>query len=92
MIDLGKGVSVDFKEHPYVFGIDGWDPIRIQKGEGRITGVSVDQLEIVLATIKGSRDGQKSNNGNVKQTATRKTRANGVRSTAARKDDRPSSK
>lgn len=65
MIYLGKGVSVDLLEHPYVFGIDGWDPIRIQKGEGRITGVSLAQLEIIIETVKGSRYEQKPDNADV---------------------------
>jgi len=92
MIDLGKGVSVDVLKHPYVFGIDGWDPIRIQKGEGRITGVSLEQLKLIVKTVEGSKDGQKPNNGNVKQATTRKTRADGVRSPKPRKDDGPKPK
>lgn len=56
MKDLGKGVSVDFIDHPYVFGIVGCDPIRIQKGKGRITGVSLEQLEVIIEAIKESAD------------------------------------
>lgn len=80
MIDLGKGVSVDVVKHPYVFGIDGWDPIRIQKGKGRITGVTVEQLKLIIKTIEGSKDGQKPNNGDAIKTTARKARSNGVRS------------
>ena len=92
MIDLGKGVSVDFLKHPYVFGIDGWDPIRIQKGKGRVTGVSLEQLKLIVKTVEGSDYGQKPNNGDAVKAASRKTRADGVRSTKSRKDDGYSTK
>ena len=91
MIDLGKGVSVDFKDHPYVFSIEGWDPIRIQKGEGRITGVSLEQLKLIIKAIEGSKDGQKSNNANVVKTSTRKVGADGVRGSKPRANDGHSS-
>ena len=92
MIDLGKGVSVDFLKHPYVFKIKGWDPIRIQKGSGRITGVSLEQLKIIVKTIEGSKDGQKSTNAVGVKDTTGKTRGDGVRGSKSRKDDGHSSK
>ena len=87
MIDLGKGVSVDFLKHPYVFGIEGWDPIRVQKGTGRITGVSLEQLKIIIRTIQGSADEQKPNNANVVKTTTRKNRTTRSRSSKPSKSD-----
>jgi hypothetical protein len=74
MIDLGKGVSVDFLDRPYVFGIEGWDPIRIQKGTGRITGVSLEQLELIVKTIKGVKNATANNTGDAVKTTTRKNR------------------
>lgn len=87
MIDLGKGVSVDFLEHPYVFGIEGWDPIRIQKGEGRITGVSLAQLKIIIKAVEGSRYEQKPDNADVVKTPTGKARTTRSRSTKSTKGD-----
>ena len=78
MIDIGKGVSVDFRDNPYVFGIEGWDPIRIQKGKGRIVGVSLEQLEVIVNFLKKrekrGKNEQGPNNADVKSTSTGKTR------------------
>ena len=81
MIDLGKGVSVDVLKHPYVFGIDGWDPIRIQKGTGRITGATVEQLKLIITTVEGSADEQKHNHADNSKNETGKNRATGRRNT-----------
>ena len=87
MIDLGKGVSVDVLKHPYVFGIDGWDPIRIQKGRGRITGVTVEQLKIIVQTVEGSAYEQRPNNADVIKTTTGKNRTTRSRSSKSSKGD-----
>lgn len=80
MIDLGKGVSVDFLKHPYVFGIEDWDPIRVQKGNTRTNGVSLEQLEIIVKTMKGSMNEQKPDNADAVKTTTRKARATSSKS------------
>lgn len=83
MIDLGKGVSVDFREHPYVFGIEGWDPIRIQKSNTRINGVSLKQLELIVKTLKGVKREDTTNTGDAVETTAgedRPTRGRGAKS------------
>ncbi len=92
MIDLGKGVSVDSRENPYVFGIEGWDPIRIQKGKGRTTGVSLEQLEIIIKTIKKVKDGSKHNTTDAKSASAGKARSASGRSNKASAGSRPITK
>ena len=84
MIDLGKGVSVDVLNHPYVFGIDGWDPIRIHKGTGSVCGISVEQLELIVRTVK---DANGTDNGDAKQVKSRKAGTTSSRGSTAPAND-----
>ena len=89
MIDLGKGVMVDFPDKPSVFLIRGYGEIRIQKGNTRINGITREQLKLMAKKVA---DGQKSDITDVKQVAPRKTRTTRSRSTKPNSNDGHSSK
>ncbi len=77
MIDIGKGVMVDFPDRPWVFLIKGYGEIRVQKSNTRINGVTKEQLEIMVKALKTKKDvgdGQKHNLADVEDAPTRKNR------------------
>ena len=63
MVDIGKGIMVDFPDKPSLFLIKGYGEIRIQKGDTRINGVTEDQFKTMIKALKPKKveDGQKHN-------------------------------
>lgn len=91
MFDLDFRVSVDSKENPSVFVIEGLGEIRIQKGMTRVNGVNPEQLKVMAKFLepKKVKNEQKSDNGNAVKASTRKTRKTRRRGAAASKGHGP---
>lgn len=81
MENLGNGVMIDPNKQFFI--IQGYGEIRIQNNPGRIYGVTLEQLALMLKTLKGKKSEQKPNNGDVVKATSRKTRAVGRRNATA---------
>ncbi len=75
MVDIGKGVMVDFPDKPSIFLIQGYGEIRVQKSNTRINGVTEEQFKIMLKALKkrGVDDGQEHNTADATDASSRKT-------------------
>ena len=91
MDNLGDNIRVDDIKNPKVFIIKGFGELRMQSGSDRINGITLAQLKFMVKTLE-DKNGSKSDNGNVKQTSTRTSGADGIRSSKSRKNDKPSTK
>ncbi len=89
---LKKGLMVDFIDNPKVFLVKGYGELRIQKGNTRVNGITLEQLKFIVKTLEGEEDGQKPDTPDDRKNTTGKARANDGRSPKSRKSNKSSSK
>ena len=52
MEDIGNDVMVDFPDKPSVFLVKGLGEIRVQKGNTRVNGVTLEQLKTIVKALQ----------------------------------------